>query len=51
MGMCLQADDDSDDDDGDDGDDDDGDGANTVLPLSFLKVICTSHGRLRSADP
>ena len=46
MGMCLQADDD---DNGDDGDD--GDGANTVLPLSFIKVICTSHGRLRSADP
>ena len=44
VGICLQADDE--DDDGDDGD-----GANTVLPLSFLKVICTSHGRLRSADP
>ena len=49
MGMCLQADDDDDGDDGDYGDD--GDGANTVLPLSFIKVICTSHGRLRSADP
>ena len=46
VGMCLPADDE---DDGDDGDD--GDGANTVLPLSFIKVICTSHGRLRSADP
>ena len=46
VGICLQADDE---DDGDDGDD--GDGANTVLPLSFIKVICTSHGRLRSADP
>ena len=44
VGMCLPADDE--DDDGDDGD-----GANTVLPLSFIKVICTSHGRLRSADP
>ena len=44
VGICLQADDE--DDDGDDGD-----GANTVLPLSFIKVICTSHGRLRSADP
>ena len=46
VGICLQADDE---DDGDDGDD--GNGANTVLPLSFIKVICTSHGRLRSADP
>ena len=43
VGMWLQGDDDD--------DDDDDDGANTVLPLSFLKVICTSHGRLRSADP
>ena len=44
VGICLQADDEED-------DGDDGDGANTVLPLSFIKVICTSHGRLRSADP